>query len=317
MSTGPAGRRLLVVGSSGFLGRRVTRDFSAGGWSVATLSRRPGLLPGADRAYVWAGAAAGGTGGAIGGEWERAIDTADVVLNLAGRSVNCRYTPQNRREIEESRWVTTRLLARAISRADSPPALWLNASSATVYRHAEDRPMTEADGEIGDGFSVSVVQEWEKALFETPLPATRRVALRTALVLGREDGVWPVFNRLARLGLAGPMAGGRQRVSWVHEGDFVRAVDWLASRSELVGPVNIAAPGAVTNAEFLREFRRSVRAPVGLPAARWMLELGALVMRTETELLLKSRWVAPERLEQDGFTFRYPRLPEALRDLAA
>ena len=255
-------------------------------------------------------------------------------MNLAGRSVNCRYTPANRAEILRSRIETTEELARAA--AVAPPAVWLNSSTATIYRPADDRPMTEADGEIGDGFSVDVARAWEDAFFAPDLPAVRRVALRTAIVLGPGSVMVPL-TRLARAGLGGPQldgpwpasrarltAGtahryrpsssrGRQRFSWIHLDDVVGAVRFLTVRDDLDGPVNLAAPEASDNRTLMREVRRVVGAPIGLPAPRPLLELGSALIRTETELVLKSRWVLPQRLLQAGFVFRRPDLGEALR----
>jgi len=264
----------------------------------------------------------------------RAVDGADLVVGLSGKSVDCRYTPSNRAEILRSRVATTAALRTAIGRAERPPALWANSSTATIYRHADDRAMTESDGVHGEGFSVEVAEAWERELFAGELPGTRRVALRTAIVLGRGGALAPLV-RLTRLGLGGPQldgrwpasaarrrAGtahrfrpthGRQWFSWIHLDDVVRAVAFLENRPQLDGAVNLSSPAPVENRELMAVLRRIVGVPVGLPQPRWMLELGAAAIGTETELVLKSRRVLPERLEQAGFRFAYPSLEPALR----
>ncbi len=258
------------------------------------------------------------------------------MLNLAGRSVNCRYNRRNREEILRSRVDTTRMLGEAIAAAAAPPPLWLNSSTATIYRHADDRPMTEDGGELGTGFSVDVAKAWEAAFFERELPNTRRVALRTAIVLGR-GSVMPPLVRLVRFGLGGPQldgpwpatpwrraAGtfhenrrthGHQRFSWIHLEDVAGAIRFLRDRPDLDGVVNLSSPQPTDNAAFMAALRHVLGMPLGLPAYRWMLEIGAFAIRTETELLLKSRWVVPGRLEQAGFRFRYPELEPALRQI--
>ena len=300
-------RKLIIPGGSGFLGRVLAADLAAHGYEVVILARSQGEpLPGVTW-LRWDGETLG--------EWSRALDGACAVVNLAGKSVNCRYHAANRAAILASRLRSTRVLAEAIRQCDNPPPVWINSSSATIYRDARDRPMDERTGELGKGFSVDVCRQWEAAFFEPKLPATRRVALRTALVLARGGGVLEAFERMVRLGLGGTLGPGDQQVSWVHSADFAAAVRWLIDHPELNGPVNCAAPGPVPNREFMRLFREAYRQPLGLPAAAWMLEIGALLLGTETELLLKSRWVLPRRLQESGFEFRYPDLRAALRNL--
>jgi uncharacterized protein (TIGR01777 family) len=243
------------------------------------------------------------------------------VLNLAGRSVNCRYTAGNRREMLDSRTESTRVLGQAIAACSRPPRVWLNSSTATIYKHSFDRAMDET-GEIGatpeakDAFSIEVATAWEQAFAEASTSATRKVALRTAMVFGLgKGGVFEVLHRLTRLGLGGTMGHGRQYVSWIHEEDFCRAVEWLIEREDLSGPINLAAPTPVPNREMMRIFRRVCGMPIGLPATRWMLEVGAFMLRTETELIIKSRRVVPGRLLTSGFEFRHPEMEGAAREL--
>ncbi len=299
--------RLVLLGGSGFLGRFLTSFFAEKGWQVTLISRSNPL--GESRFVAWDGETMG--------EWARELDGADAIINLAGRSVNCRYNEANKRLIRESRVRTTGLIARAIIESNNPPRVWLNASSATFYRHALDRAMDEETGEAGSGFSVEVVGAWEDALFSPALPPTRRVAMRLAMVFGPEKGgVYDAFASLVKMGFGGPMVGGRQFVSWIHVLDFARACEFLID-SELEGPVNICSPNPITNAQFLSDLRRSLNIPFALPTAKWQLELGALLMGTETELLLKSRRVVPKRLLEAGFTFDFSRWSDAARDIAA
>lgn len=301
---------MVIAGANGFLGRCLARHWAEAGHEVVGLVRGEGVELGAGcRVVRWDGRTLG--------EWAGELEGAEALVNLAGRSVNCRYHARNRAEILQSRVASTTVLGEAISRCKRPPAVWVNSSTATIYRHAEDRPQDEQDGEIGEGFSVEVAQAWERAFFGARVPgAVRKVAIRTAIVLGREPGtVLSYLVRLARLGLGGPMGSGRQRVSWIHSDDFCRAVSWLIAHRECDGIVNLSSPEPVLNRELMREVRRAVGAPVGLPAAAWMLRLGAMALRTETELILKSRWVVPARLSAAGFRFRWTDLDAALDDL--
>lgn len=301
--------KVVLAGGSGCLGRLLRRHLVQQGFEVVVLSRN--ALGGVAK---WDGETAGA--------WVTELDGAEAVINLAGRSVDCRYTAANRRRIIDSRVKSTRVLGEAIIRCARPPGVWLNSSTATIYRHTFG-PAWDETGEIGaapeanDAFSVEVATAWESEFGKAVTPRTRKVALRTAMVLSRDGGVFPVMDRLVRCGLGGAMAGGRQFMSWIHGHDFCRAVEWLIRHDEVAGPVNVAAPNPLTNAEFMREVRRARGVPFGLPAARWMLEVGAVFLRTETELIVKSRRVIPGRLPAGGFTFTHPNLRSALDDLAA
>lgn len=301
----------VIAGGNGFLGRVLQRHWLAAGYRVIVLARNSsrGIEPGAV-ALTWDGRTAG--------DWRAVLEGSSVLVNLTGRSVDCRYHARNRAAIFASRLDSTRILADALAAAKNPPAVWLNTASATRYRHAEDRPQDEATGEVGHGFSVNVCEAWERVFFEATLPANiRRVAMRTAIVLGRDGGVFPVFRQLACLGLAGRIGHGRQMFSWLHEDDFCRAIDWLIAHPNLNGPVNLTAPCPVTMNTFTTALRRHLRVPFGLPLPRPVLEIGAWLIRTETELLLKSRWVVPRRLLESGFTFTHATLDSALIPLTA
>jgi uncharacterized protein (TIGR01777 family) len=306
-------RRIILAGGSGFLGSVLAKWFVAKGDGVVVLTRSPRGPHTCARELRWDGKTPG--------EWAKCLDGADVLINLAGKSVNCRYHARNRRELIDSRVLPTRELGEAIAKCARPPAVWLNASTATIYKHSLDRPMDEA-GEIGatpeakDAFSIDIARAWEAVFNEARTPATRKVLLRSAMVFGDgANSVFPVMRRLARFGLAGPMAGGRQMVSWIHEEDFCRSIEWLIERNDWSGPVNLAAPNPVRNREMMRIFRRTCGAPIGLPAALWMLEAGAWVLRTETELLIKSRNVVPGRLLASGFQFHFTEMEKAVREI--
>jgi uncharacterized protein (TIGR01777 family) len=293
---------IVMPGGSGQVGEVLARAFRADGHDVAIL-RRPMVLD----------------------QWRARIDGADVVINLAGRNVNCRYTAENRRAILDSRVDSTRMVGEAIALARRPPRVWLQASTATIYAHRYGAPNDEATGIIGGHeadvpdswrFSIEVAQAWERTLQEARTPQTRKVALRSAMTMSPDaGGIFDTLLTLVRRGLGGTAADGRQYISWVHEEDFVRALYWLIEHDEVEGAVNIAAPNPLPNAEFMRILREAAGVRVGLPATKWMLEAGAFVMRTETELILKSRRVTPGRLLDAGFTFRYPDWKEAAREL--
>jgi uncharacterized protein (TIGR01777 family) len=259
------------------------------------------------------------------GAWAAELDGADGVINLAGRSVNCRYTAENRREILLSRVLSTHAVGEAIQRASRPPAVWLQSSTATIYAHRFDEPNDEATGIIGGDepgapdtwrFSIEVAKAWEAALDAADTPTTRKVKMRSAMTMSPDrGGIFDTLLDLVRRGLGGPAGDGRQYVSWIHEADFVRAVDWLIRHPEIAGAVNIAAPAPLPNREFMRALREACGTRFGLPATRWMLEVGAAVLGTESELILKSRRVVPARLLDAGFTFGYPTWREASLDL--
>jgi len=255
--------------------------------------------------------------------WADAISGADIVINLAGRSVNCRYTQKNKQEILESRRDATRAIGLAIREAAVPPKVWINAASATIYRHAEDHPQDEYaeagapshfSGEFNNGFSVQVCKAWEKAFEEERTPFTRKIALRTAITLGEGGAIVP-YLKLLKFGLGGHQGNGRQMFSWVHVEDVCRAIEWIYDHDELEGIFNISSPCPVTNREFMATLRKVTGHRIGLPAPAWLLKAGAAVIGTETELVLKSRWVLPTRLSGTGFTFKYAEPLHALKDI--
>lgn len=309
--------RIIIPGGSGQVGRILARHFHAQGHTVTVLSRNPHPAPW--RVMKWDGLTPGA--------WVAELGHSDVCINLAGRSVDCRYNAENRRTIYESRVRSTRLLNQVIASLDRPPQLWVNASTATIYRHALDRAMDEESGELGGdepgapdtwNFSIEVAKGWEEAFFSTPAPRTRKVAIRSAMTFSPDrGGVFDVLLKLVRRGLGGRQGSGTQYVSWIHEADFVRAMEFLIAREGLSGVVNLASPNPLPNSEFMRGLRDAWGSRIGLPAPEWMMEIGALVLRTESELVLKSRRVVPGRLLAAGFDFLFPEWPAAARELVA
>lgn len=309
--------KIVIPGGSGQVGTILARAFQKAGHEVVVLSRRPHKNT-PWRTLAWEAKTQGA--------WATELEGAQAVINLTGRSVNCRYTPENRRAILESRIDSTRAVGEAIARCSQPPRVWLQASTATIYAHRYDAPNDEAHGILGGTepgvpeiwrFSIDVAQAWERAVHEAgPLPQTRKVLMRSAIIMSPDaGGAFDTLLGLVRYGLGGRSGDGRQYVSWVHEEDFIRAVDCLIENDALAGPVNIAAPEPLPNAAFMRELREAWGIPFGLPSNEWMLEIGARFLKTETELILKSRRVIPGLLTQHGMKFKYPAWPRAAREL--
>lgn len=292
-------KTVVMAGASGFIGAHFRQQFTGAGWQVRTVGRRAADAGWGDTAAI-----------------AELLDGADLLLNLAGKSVSCRYTAANKAEIVRSRVETTAELGRAMAACANPPRDWFNASTGTIYRDARDKPQDEYDGELGSGFSVEVARGWEETLVTADVSGTRKIPLRITIVMGPGGGVMRPFNNLARLGLGGRMGDGGQKYSWIHVQDLFRAVIFLHEHREITGPVNIASPEAVTNAELMAALRLANRAPFGVPTPAWLLKMGAVMIRTETELVLKSRWVAPRKLRDSGFTWQHPELSGALTSIA-
>lgn len=309
-----------MPGGSGQVGRVLGQYFQERGYHVTVLTRLP-------YAETWQTVHWDGENP---GPWTEYLEGADVCINLAGRSVNCRYHAANRAAIYNSRINSTRLLGQVIAGLADPPRIWLNASTATIYRHALDRPMDEATGELGGNeligprrhapatwnFSIRVAKDWEATFFAAETPRTRKVALRSAIIFSPVAGnAFAVLLNLVRFSLGGAQGNGRQFVSWIHELDFARAVEFLIARADIEGPVNVASPHPLPNREFMAILRDAWGIPNGLPAPAPLIELAAIFLRTESELVLKSRRVIPGRLLHAGFRFRFPEWPQAAEDL--
>jgi uncharacterized protein len=307
--------KIIIPGGTGQVGTLLARRFHREGDEVVVLSRQSFVAP-------WKTASWDAENS---GPWCDELEGADAVINLAGRSVNCRYHARNRREITESRVLSTRAVGRAIAAAKAPPRVWLQAGTATIYSHRHDAGQDEACGVIGGGepdapdtwrFSIDVAKAWERALEESVTPATRKVIMRSAMTMSPDaGGIFDTLLWLVRCGLGGRAGDGRQFMSWIHEEDFIRAVRFLISNESLDGPVNLAAPNPLPNREFMRELRLAWGARIGLPATEWMVEIGTRLLQTESELILKSRRGVPGRLLDSGFVFNFPRWPEAAAEL--
>lgn len=309
--------KVVIPGGSGQVGHILARAFHRLGDEVVVLSRNPSPKPW--RVIPWDGVSLG--------NWQAELEGCDALINLAGRSVNCRYNARNRAAILDSRVASTAILGQAIARMRKKPRVWLQAGTATIYAHRYDAPNDEYTGRIGGeeadapsewNFSIAVAKAWEATFENAEVAPTRKLILRSAMTMSPDaGGVFATLHGLVRCGLGGSAGDGRQFVSWIHEEDFIAAVRWLLEREEMQGVVNLAAPNPLPNAEFMRELRRAAGVPFGLPARAWMLELGAIFLRTETELLLKSRRVVPTRLLETGFRFRYATWEEAAKNLCA
>jgi uncharacterized protein (TIGR01777 family) len=316
--------RIVLPGGSGQVGTLLVRHFHARGHAVIVLTRTP--TPAPWQTIPWDGKTAGSNQ-----HWPDALDGADLVINLSGRSVNCRYNPANRAAIMNSRVDSTRILGQVIARLAHPPALWMNSSTATFYRHAPEGPpapgQDEYTGEPGGNepnipdtwkFSIDVARAWEAAFYETPTPRTRKIALRSAMTMSPDrGGVFDVLLSLTRHGLGGTIGPGTQYVSWIHDADFCNAIDFLIAHPALDGPVNLCAPNPLRNRDFQRALRAAWGTRIGPPTPTWAIEIGTFLMRTESELVLKSRRAVPTRLLEAGFTFQHPTWPEAAQDLVA
>lgn len=291
-------RKLVLAGGTGFIGQYLERKFTEQGYHVIIISRQPGHLNWSNFKGI-----------------VQALENAEMIINLAGKSVNCRHTRANKRAIFDSRMETTEALGTAILNCDNPPPLWINSSTSTIYHHAENRPMTETNSEFGSGFLAEVGKAWEQALFSFNLPATRQVALRLSIVLGKDGGFMAPYRNLVRFGLGGKQGKGNQIFSWIHLEDVHRIILFVRDHDQISGVLNAASPQPVTNRELMKQMRIAMDKKIGLPVNKWMMNIGGAIIGTEPEIILKNCWIVPERLEQFGFCFAYPTLDKALRNI--
>ncbi|MFT3704440.1 MAG: TIGR01777 family oxidoreductase [Agriterribacter sp.] len=312
-------KRIVIAGGTGFIGEEMIRYFGKDNY-IVILTRGMRNMPNnrnhfksltendlKNVVYVtWNGKTTG--------DWTTALDGADMIINLAGKTVNCRYTSKNKREIFDSRMYPVNAIGTAIQQCKNPPSLWINASSATIYRDAIDRPQDEYTGEIQNDFSVQVCKKWEKDFYEQQTPFTRKVALRMAVTLGIGGVLIPYLN-LLKFGLGGKQGSGKQMYSWIHEEDTCRMIEWIYNHKDLTGTFNCCSPNPVTNNVFMRTLRKTTGHRFGLPAYECLLHVGAPLIGTPTELVLKSRWVLPAKIVETGFEFKYPLLDAALTDI--
>lgn len=301
--------KIILAGGSGQMGTAIKDYFKDLAGEIIILSRSGNSRQDNVRTVYWDGKTAG--------DWYKELEGADLLINLAGKNVNCRYTEKNKKEIFDSRTNSIAALSKAVAKCTVHPRLWIQSASATIYRHAEDHPMNETNGETGTGFSVDVCKTWEHSFTEKTLPFTdlRKVILRTSLVLGKKEGVFPRLKNLVKFGLGGKQGNGNQWVSWVHELDVAAMIEWIADHKTINGPVNCTSPLPLKNKEFMNVIRKTYGMPVGLPAPAWLLELGAVIIGTETELILKSRWVLPGKIKESGYEFKLPALQDAVKQI--
>lgn len=309
-------RRIVIAGGSGFIGTALTRHLCKT-YDVAILGRKTNVARGIRggqedtqrngiRSVQWNARELD--------RWAEELEGAYAIINLTGKSVNCRYTAANKKEILESRTLSTKVLGEAVKSLENPPKVWIQMSSSTIYRHSEDKPMDETFGEIGDDFSMNVCREWERTFNELELPGIRKVIMRTAFVLGPDDGAFPTLFNLVRFGLGGKQGSGKQMMSWIHIKDVVGVVDWMLNRN-VDGVFNVTGPQPIDNQTFMKTFRKIHGSIIGLPSPKWLLTFGSALIGTEPELILKSRWIIPKRLLQEGYRFQFTSLDAALKDL--
>ncbi|AXG73022.1 TIGR01777 family protein [Flavobacterium arcticum] len=299
-------KKLIIAAGTGFLGKVLITHFKDKTDEIVILTR--GKSRKENNIYYVNWDAKTMTG------WETELEDADVLINLAGKSVDCRYNESNKNKIITSRIDSTAVLNKAVLQCINPPKHWLNSSTATIYRHSLDKQMDETTGDIGFDFSMNVAKMWERTFFQTETPKTKKTALRTSIVLGKNGGAYPMLKKLTQLGFGGKQGNGRQFVSWIHELDFARAVAFIIEK-ELEGKINIVSPAPVRNKDFMKTLQHRVSMPIAIPISKTLLKIGAAIVGTETELVLKSRNVIPARLQEEGFTFKYENLENALKDL--
>lgn len=300
-------KKIIIAGGTGFLGQVLVQYFKTKCDQIVILSRRKLAQQENVQYHQWDGEQLG--------DWSKYLENADVLINLTGKSVDCRYNTKNKKRILDSRVNATEILGHAVRVCDHPPKVWINSSTATIYRHSMDKEMNEETGEIGNGFSVSVAREWEASFFDQVTPGTRKIALRTAIVLGKKGGALRPIVNLAKFGFGGKQGSGEQYFSWIHEDDFVSVVHFLIENNKLEGVFNIVAPKPTTNANLMKRIRNTLNIPFGMPLPKSLLEIGAILINTETELVLKSRRVVPKRLLDEGFIFKHQDLTKSLAHL--
>ncbi len=300
-------KKIVIAGGSGFIGKALSSYFKNQGNMVTVFTRGKTELVNGINYICWDGKTVG--------DWIKRMNQVDVLINLTGKSVDCRYTKANKKEILDSRVDATDILEKAIHQVEVAPKIWLNASTATIYKSSFDKVMQEEDGEIGSDFSMNVAKAWEATFFKYLNANTRKVALRISLVLGPEEGILPVLSRLTKIGLGGKHGTGKQKFAWIHIKDLIRCIEFIIENDNLKGPVICSTPTTINNEEFMRAFRKTIGIPFGLPNPKWALKLGAVVMRTEAELILKSRFVEPKKLLDAGFQFKFTNIEKALVNL--
>ena len=310
--------KIVMAGGTGFLGQLLIKSFIENTdqqHDLVVLSRG-GVLPNPVRLVPWNARTLS--------EWAKEVDGADVVINLTGQSVKCLYTDKKLEILRESRVRSTQVIGQAIRQANKPPALWIQMGTAAIYAHSFDNPHDEATGKIGEAPEIPLVwkkisqlaQDWEQAFYSAQTETTRKVLVRSGVVMGlKKGGAFDIFLNLCRFGLGGPVAGGRQMFSWIHEADFVKAMRFLIDKNTIKGPVNMCSPHPLPQAELMKILRDTVNMKWGLPATKWMIQLSAYLTGIDSELSLKSRYVIPKVLMDSGFVFDFPQWKTASQEL--
>lgn len=299
--------KIVLAGGTGYLGHVLCNYYKDKANEIIVLSRDQHPSHTNIHFEVW--------NGRTEDSWVKHLEDCDLLINLCGKNVNCRYTKENRKKIFRSRLEPTALLGKVIADLKNPPKVWINLASATIYRHAEDHAQDEESGDMGSGFSVEVCKAWEKAFFEADIPHTKRIALRIGMVMGGRDGVIPRLKNLVCIGMGGQQGNGLQYISWIHEQDFARITEWVYGNGKDREVYNCTSPNAIQNKDFMKVFRKTIGIPFGLPTPQWLLEIGAFLIGTETELVLKSRWVYPQYLLDRGFQFQFAKPEHAIHDI--
>ncbi len=300
-------KKIIIAAGTGFLGQVLVNYFKPKVDRIVVLTRGKNKIEDTIHYVHWDAKTIG--------DWTKELENADALINMTGRSVDCRYNEQNKKLILHSRTESTNILGVAINRCNYPPKIWINSSTATIYRHSLDKEMDEIHGEIGTGFSVEVAKAWEKSFFKEDTPYTRKIALRTSIVLGKNGGALPPLVRLTKIGMGGKQGPGNQKISWIHELDFARSVEFIIHNKKIDDVINVVSQKPTTNAHFMQTLQKVLHVPFGIPMNKSILEFGARIIKTETELILKSRNVIPKKLKDHGFTFQYSDLKHALESL--
>jgi hypothetical protein len=299
-------KKIIIAGGSGFIGRELANYFK-NKYHVIVLTRGNYKNENGITFMNWDAKSLG--------NWATELEGAEALINLTGKSVNCRYNEANKAEIYESRLNSTAILGEAIKQCKQKPKVWINAASGTIYRNEFEKPNTETNGIIGEGFSVDVCQKWEQMFYSFSFKEVRQINLRIAIVLQKDKSVMIPFKKLAKFGLGGKAGNGNQMFSWIHIDDFCRAINHFINHQKSIGTYNLASPNAVTNANFMQKIREKLNMPIGINQPKWLLEIGAWLIKTETELILKSRWVYPEKLINEGFKFHFEKMEETINTL--
>lgn len=300
-------KKIVIAGGTGFIGSYLTNHFINQNYQVIILTRNHRVNRENIKYEKWDGKTPG--------FWQKSLENAEALINLNGKSVDCRYTEKNKQLIYDTRIQATDVLGRAVTKCKKPPKVWINGASATIYPHSIHQPMTENQQDFTPGFSVDVCQKWEEAFHSYEMAGVRKVLLRIAIVLGENGGAFAPLKRLTRLGMGGKQGPGSQMISWLHEKDMANIIQFCIENTDISGVYNASAPNPVNNKKFMKTLRKQVRQPIGMPIPAPFLKLGAVMIGTETELILKSRYVIPEKLLKAGFQFEYPQVDQALQNL--